>query len=224
MTKLVAVLGMILGVSLAARRASAQEAEHERRFELGARLGYALPFGVLRAEDAENGWSEVALGDVLSGQLPIGVDFGYRLTPALTLGVYGQYGVVFLKEHDEGCPEEAECSAMDLRFGLALRYHLAPDQKLDPWVAVGAGYEVLRGSGEQGGFESTQTYHGFELLNLELGLDVELAERLAVGPFVGLALGQFSSASFETVFGSVERDVSGLHQWLTLGVRGSFEL
>ncbi len=194
-----------------------------RRFELGARLGYSLPFGLLRAADAGSAADDVALPDVLSGQLPLTLEIGYWLTPELLAAVYGQYGFVFLETHPSGCPEGFDCSAADLRFGLELQYHVGRERDWDPWFGLGVGYEILRGNGDAGGFESTETYSGWEYLGLQAGVDFAAGSSAHLGPFVGLSLGRYTTASYDTPFGQSDEDVDGFHQWLQLGVRASLD-
>jgi hypothetical protein len=109
-------------------------------------------------------------------------------------------------------------------------------QKLDPWIGLGFGYEWLNITmeGSMGGRSAsiTMTPHGFEFFNLQAGLDIQVVEHFYVGPFVTLAVAQADSrsvdcttsvASFCDQFGA-SRDVrnKALHQWLLLGVRGTY--
>jgi hypothetical protein len=203
---------------------SVRAAETPARFHLGLQTGFALPMGKLMDADAERGMQQVELGDVLSGQVPLAVDFAYRLAPAVALGLYAQYGVVLVKEHDRGCPSGWDCSAGDIRFGIFGRYDFAPAAKLRPWVGLGAGYEILIGWGELGGFSSTHTYTGFELFNLRAGADFQLSDRFGLGPCLSFSLGNYDTEHIDGPIGEGSNDVSGLHQWLMLGVNGSFGL
>src|SRR5262245_12481435 len=92
-------------------------------FELGVRTGYALPFGKMDDQSTD-------VRETISGQIPVWLDVGYRVTPNLVLAAYGQLGIGLFKND---CPSGASCSAKDWRFGLAARYHIQPAEKLDPW-------------------------------------------------------------------------------------------
>jgi hypothetical protein len=76
------------------------------------------------------------------------------------------------------------------------------------------------------------TLHGFEFFNLQAGLDIQVVEHLFIGPFLTLAVGQADSMSIDCStsaagvcdqFGT-SRDIANtaLHQWLLLGVRGTY--
>ncbi len=128
--------------------------------------------------------------DVIAGQIPLTLDAGYRLTPDLSLGVYGQYGFVLL-EHCTGC------SGHDVSFGIQARYRLLPGSTLRPWVGLGIGYESLSLSqvpfatvGAPALADTTLT--GWELANIRAGWDFPLSRAFTLGPFVGASLGQFS--------------------------------
>jgi outer membrane protein W len=190
--------------------------EGPRGFELGARIGYALPMGSAQ-EDAK-------MSDAISGQLPLVLDAGYRITPNIYVGAYGQIGYVM--QSDKACPDGVSCSATDIKLGANVHYHFLPAATFDPWVGVGAGYEWLHSSASKGEMDVSSTGHGFELLNLQVGGDYRLAKQVAIGPFVGFSLGQYSKASITTngkeASGDIEK--TAMHEWLTLGVKGTFNL
>jgi outer membrane protein W len=183
--------------------------------ELGARLGYGIPMG----DAVKDG----KLSDGIKSQIPIWIDAGYRIDESLFAGLYMSYGIAQLKED---CPDGASCSATDIRVGLQGQYHLSPAESMDPWLGLGIGYEMAKLKVEAGGAEASTTYSGFEFLNLQGGLDFEAAEGVGVGPFLSFSLGQYSKAKVETPAGSVDGDIEdkAMHQWLTLGVRGTFQL
>ncbi len=229
MSRVVKAAGM-LAVLFVATSASAEGASPDTNGTEGAegvhlalRLGYAIPFGLLRAEDSASGLDEVKLNEVTAGQIPFWLDLGYWVAPQVMVGAYGQYGVVLLEDHPSGCPSGADCSAYDVRFGLQGQYHLLPGRDINPWMGLGIGYEILGGSGEQGGFTSTRTYRGMEYANLQAGATFALPGGVGVGPFLSLAFGEFSRAHFETFLGEADQEVEGLHEWLTLGVRLSYD-
>ena len=188
----------------------------DKKIKLGLRLGYGLPFG-----SAEDG---AKLKDGFSGQIPIWIDAGYMVTPNILVGLYGQYGFVSVKE----CRTGADCSAHDIRFGVQGQYHLSPAESIDPWLGLGIGYEILSESLSGGGSTADVSFKGFEFLNLQGGADFKVANALSVGPFLSFSLGQYSSEKISGFGAPIDRDGSvdktALHEWLTLGVKGTFGL
>jgi hypothetical protein len=188
----------------AATSTAGGEGYADKKIRLGLRLGYALPLG-----SSADG---VKMSDELSGQIPIWIDAGYMVTPNILVGLYGQYGFVQTKSSCTGC------SAHDLRFGVQGQYHLSPTESADPWLGLGIGYESLGLS--QGGEDGS--LKGFEFLNLQGGADFKVADALAVGPFLSFSLGKYSSATVNGVSGDIPQTAT--HEWLTLGVKGTFGL
>ena len=59
--------------------------------------------------------------------VPLWFDVGYRLSPALYLGAFFQYGFAFVnKDNATGCDQGISCSAHDISFGANLHYHILP--------------------------------------------------------------------------------------------------
>jgi outer membrane protein W len=156
----------------------------------------------------------VKMSDGVSGQIPIWIDAGYMVTPNILVGLYGQYGFVQTKN----CPAGASCSAHDFRIGVQGQYHLMPTESADPWLGLGVGYESLGTSFSGGGASIDTSTTGLEFLNLQGGADFKLADAFALGPFLSFSLGEYSS----TTGGSIDK--KAMHEWLTLGVKGTFGL
>jgi hypothetical protein len=215
------------------------QAPTEPRFELGLRTGYGVPLG--RYADARQLGSvrqdDVnALSDDAYGAIPLWLDFGYRLTPALMLGVYGMFGLVLPKSGAAsdplggGCPEGLDCFAIGLRFGVQGQYHFSPGAPIDPWLGLGLGYEWITShvEGRALGFliDIVTDHSGPELLHLQGGVDFQLARALSLGPFASLSAMQYTSCS-----ATLDDDDTGCslpdkawHGWLVLGVRGALGL
>jgi outer membrane protein W len=194
-------------------------------FELGARLGYGIPMG--DAVGAPEGGEATALGDIYKSQIPIWIDAGYRINENIFAGIYFAYGIAQVDSEEECDAAGADCSGSDMRFGIQGQYHISPAESMDPWFGLGIGYEIAKMKAEAAGMEATQTLSGFEFLNLQGGLDFQAAEGIGVGPFLSFSLGQYSKVKAEVpVLGEVDEDIEdkGLHEWLVLGVRGSFQL
>jgi hypothetical protein len=200
-------------------------ARAETGIEAGVRLGYGVPLGGLAGE--------ADLSDGVSGQIPIWIDLGYRPIDALMIGLYFQYGLAFMGgQFDDACDiDGVDCSASDLRLGLQAHYHISPQEQLDPWIGIGFGYEWLNLSVEGMGTEISIGVDGFEFLNLQAGLDIEVAEHFKIGPVLTLTVAQFSNASLDcagspacNLFGSPDGDIedTAVHEWLMIGVRGAY--
>ncbi len=184
-------------------------------FEIGARLGWGFPLG----ESAD----ENDLSDSISGQIPLQLDLGYRLDPQLFVGGYFQYGIGFVA--DDACGGGADCSASNVRLGLQATYHFTPvNQGNAGWLGAGIGYEWASLSAEGGGMEASTTLSGFEFFNIQGGYDFKVTDQFRVGPYGMFTLAQYSNASLE--FNGQEQDgdieEKGLHQWLFVGVKGTF--
>jgi hypothetical protein len=97
-----------------------------------------------------------------------------------------------------------------------------PAGSVDPWLGLGVGYEIFGASlTTQGRTISTDT-KGFEFLNLQGGADFKVADAVAVGPFLSFSLGQYSSVSSGDASGDITN--KAIHEWLTIGVKGTFGL
>lgn len=189
---------------------AAPAAAAEEGFEVGARLGYGIAMG-----DAAEG---LEMGDFVSGQIPLWLDVGYRIMPALMVGGYLQYGFGILGgDVSDACDATgADCSASVVRLGAQGQYHFMPWEAVDPWVGLGIGYEWASQSIGDASFGA----RGFEFLNLQGGADFAVADGLAVGPFLSFSLGQYSTSWVEDESSDIEE--TAMHQWLTFGVRGTF--
>jgi len=176
-------------------------------FELGLRTGYGLPFGKTTGSgptptttngantQSENG--AAALGDSVKGQVPLGLDIGYRITPAWYAGVYLNYGFTSLAENfDEICSQNGiSCAAHSARVGVNVHYHFLPAAKLDPWVGLGFGYELLGYKISGPDSDAGALLRGWELVNLQVGADYRVARGLRIGPVATFTLAQYSHFS-----------------------------
>jgi outer membrane protein W len=220
----------VLGLAVFAPVARAQAGG----FELGARLGYGIPMG--KAVDDPDG----ALSTGIKGMIPLQLDLGYRVIPNLTVGGYVMYGFGLNGDDTQATCDlaqasgaDASCSTSDVRLGIQAHYHIAPTKKTDPWVGAGFGYEWLSlgFDASLGGtsVKATSTTKGFEFLNLQGGVDFRAAPGFGIGPFLSFSLAQFGSfggscsgACTGITIANGDITNKALHQWLLLGVRGSF--
>jgi len=200
-----------LAVLFAPTLASAQ-------LSLGARLGYGFAMGEVMEEGD--------LGDIVKAQIPLQLDVGYRVTPALTLGGYFAYGFGRIGDDIMGlgdvCDQDGvDCSSRVYRLGVQIDYAFK-GPSMTPWVGAGFGYEWAKFKAEAGAEELEITFKGFEFLNLQGGVDWKVADKLSVGPFAMVSIGQYSTGAIDGDDEDIEN--KGLHQWLQLGVRGRFDL
>jgi hypothetical protein len=115
----------------------------------------------------------------------------------------------------------------DLRFGLNAHYHFLPAETFDPWLGVGAGYEIMNLSASAPGASVSASTRGFEFGNVQLGLDFKISPAFAVGPFATFTIAQFSDISASLNGQDVPTGGytnKGIHGWLIFGVRGVFDL
>jgi outer membrane protein W len=159
------------------------------------------------------------LSDWFPSQVPIWLDAGYLVTPNLLVGLYGQYG--FLTVAND-CDHSEICSAHEIRFGVQGQYHLAPTRTIDPWLGAGFGYELVSLHNRQGGNREDVGFNGWEFLNLQAGVDFEVARPFSLGPFLSVSFDRFSHAKFNDQ--SYDIPDKAWHEWITLGVKGTFGL
>ena len=223
------VMGFALGVSavLLTAQASAQAVG----FELGGRIGYGIPLGRVTGDTNDE------LSSTISGTVPIQADVGVRVLPQLMLGAYFQYGFGFVGDTTSDVCDEigADCSTRDVRLGVQGQVHFSPGETTDPWLGLGVGYEWLTIALEASTLSESATVkataHGLEFLQLQGGLDFQAGEHGGFGPFLSLSLAQFSrvSASCSGDCEGIDPDSESIedqatHQWLMLGLRGTFVL
>ena len=208
--------------SLLASKAGAQDLPPA--VELGARLGYGLPLGDVDTRAALAGTVGDPLGQTIGGMVPIWIDGGYRFAPRWFGGLFFAYAPGLL-----GGALQTECghvcSVFDMRVGAEVHYHLAPGTRWDPWLGAGLGYEWLHIGVSNGAYSPSSAElwaSGFELANLQAGLDVPVGTRVHIGPFVALTTAVYSwnsSLPSSSTFGG-----PALHAWVVLGVRGTINL
>jgi hypothetical protein len=180
--------------------------------QLGLRVGFAPAMG--------SAGGDLKMKDGISSQIPVQVDALYAVMPNLKLGAYASYGFGILGgDFKDACNAlNEDCSASVFRLGVQGIYSFAPVNQFTPWAGVGFGYEW--GTATEEGTDLT--FKGFELLNASVGADYKVNQQFAVGPFVGLSLGQYSKAEIDGTSGTI--DQKKMHQWMQFGVRGTFDL
>jgi hypothetical protein len=226
--KHIARFGILGAVLLSSSLAAA--APDDTGFEVGLRTGYSIALGT-SSRDTD-------LNDVVSGTIPIWLDLGYRITPNVMVGLYGSYGFGFVGSNAIGCDQSGvDCNVHNIRFGGQVHYHFTPDRSTDPWIGAGFGYEWLSQSVSASvlgnSFDLSGTVHGFEFINLQGGLDFKPSDssNFGIGPFIAFSLAEYASGSAScsgSVCGQLDLNAGSdigdksVHEWLTLGVRGTF--
>lgn len=216
---------------MVAPAASAQQlvpAPTGRAIQIGLRVGYGVPFG-----KTGRTVSDLIDGDLsrsIKGQIPIGVDVGYRITSHVDVGLLFQYG--FGRVGVASCNQSGvSCSTSDLVLGADAHFHPIPTASFDPWMGLGFGYERLDVSIDSGGQTVSARASGFEYVDVQLGGDVSVSPNIAVGPFVSLATGQYRTGRYVSVLRqgtttSLSQDITDrvFHEWLLFGVRGVYDI
>jgi len=197
---------------VAAAEPSGMNSVVERQgFDIGLRLGYAIPMGGIA--------QGLNLSDIMSGAIPFVIEAALRITPNFSLGGLFQYAIAQTKNCDPG----ASCSASIWRVGLEGIYNFRTGNAFDPWMGLGVGYEQLSLSESGGAVSGDLEVHGWEFLTLQLGGEYRVGPNFALGPFGSFSLAQYSSGSSG---GGPSGDImnTAMHEWLQLGVRGIFNL
>jgi len=182
-----------------------QDDDGSSGFAFGLRAGWAFPIGDLN--------STARMGDQIAGQIPVWLEAGWRLNKNLYFGLYGQRGFGF----SNGCPIGSDCSTSGWRVGVEGIYNVLPDAVLQPWGGLGFGYEWL--STSRAGEDNS--YKGFELLIVQIGVDWALNKQFSIGPFGSISV--FGKYTSQTSNG-VSNDISAGHNWLQTGLKATFKL
>lgn len=191
---------------------------------LGAQAGAAFPIG-----DLEDG---AAMKDAVARAFPLELRVGWRLDPALSLGLQGGWGYANLAEPMvTTCSNTgADCTSHLWRVAARGEYAFGGERWM-PFAAATLGWEwaVQRWELSSGNWEKA-TRSGW-LAGIEGGVDRPFSERLSGGVFVGLSAGQYRAISYKGEapgFGEYEDagEVASpsVHGWLSVGLRGTFSL
>ena len=208
MRKLI-VLGAVLAAIVVPAASQAQDAS---KWILAFRLGYAPAMG-----DAMSGQQ---MKDAIPSQVPLQLDVLYKFTPEFAAGAYLSYGFGQLSSAESDACNAAgvDCSMSTLRLGVEGTYTFITANQFVPWLGLGFGYEGVTEKVALGGASASQNTDGWEFLNLQVGGDYKVNPKFAIGPYVMLQVGQYSSIEGNSISNK------GTHEWLNVGVRGKFDL
>jgi hypothetical protein len=188
-------------------------------FQLALRTGVAVPFG--RVD------SGAKISDSFTPQASIVGDLGIKVASDIFLGAYIGVSVGGVGDTvKQGCDAVGvDCTAVGVRFGIQAHYHFNPDGKWNPWIGYGVGLELVTASGSKNNAKLDAGLVGVEFAHFMAGAEYRVGRVIGIGPFADFAVGQYGSASVETVQNGVSRKTSGelsdpsLHEWLTLGLK-----
>jgi hypothetical protein len=204
-------------LELVARSGRARADGRPVAIELGARAGFAVPFGDVEGHQGDT------LDQTIRYAAPLWVDLGVRPIPLLFLGLYATFAPGWVGDAlAAACsPYNNACSTDDARFGLQGHVHILPQSTWDPWVGAGVGYEWLRINDAQGSL----TTNGWEFVNVQAGLDIRLAAGAHVGPFAAFSMAQYDEASSSQSGFALASPFpnKALHQWFVLGLRAAYD-
>lgn len=199
-------------------------AEHVRQTQpmpptMGLFVSYAFAVGTGSGRlDSRNQDASSTL-DYLSKAFPFTLALGYRFSPRWSGDVSVAYAPVTL------AISGGADSANDGHLGAALRWHWPSLEPLEPWVAFGLGVEWL--SYRSNGFTDVGA-RGYDL-DLQIGSDVRMGRSWTLGPYASARVGTYQHLSLHPHWrgGSPSQvDLSfsdlALHEWFTIGVRGTF--
>ena len=177
---------------------------------LSARLSYAIPMGSLM--------QDLTLSDGISGGIPVVIEAAYRFNRNFSAGLAGQYAYMMTKNCDAG----ASCSATDYQFFVEGIYNARMGSTIDPWVGLGIGYEQLSLNESGGQNPGSGSASGWGLATLQVGGNFVAAPQVEVGPFLSFSAGKYGSLSSGGQ--SADIPMTTFHEWLQIGVRGTFNL
>jgi hypothetical protein len=200
----------------------------EQGLSFGVRSGYGIPLG--NAVEAEKFSNDV------NGLIPLWLDVGYRFNRNWYLGGFFSYGFGLVPSNrapafggalsPPDCSAPTSCSEYNLRFGINFHYHFSPMRLWDPWVGVGAAYEIFNFNFSRPRQSGSTSLTGFEFGNAQLGLDYRLSSQFVVGPFVAFTVAQYSNQNVSDGVTTTKLDVpnKAIHEWLMFGLRGLFTI
>jgi len=197
-----------LSLSLLATTASASAEERALRsrcYEAALRLGYS---------------SGSVLG--VPGFTFLGLEAGYHLSPRWTAGPYAEVGFIDSVAQKREGPETF--LGHHYRIGAQVFLHFVPKGLIDPWLGAGIGYasmgadvhSIITLASPVVTDDYRETARGFEWLNLQGGVDLNLAPVLALGAFARLSLVDYLSQHRQP--GEPHEPMRG---WLSAGAKAT---
>lgn len=159
------------------------------------------------------------MSDVYGWQLPIFFDIGGKPNKYLFIG--GYLGLAFGGGSDDNVScRPSGCFSVSARLGAQIQYHIAPDDRVNPWIGYGIGYQSLALANDTVAGDATTTVHGWEYGRFMVGLDVRISRGFGIGPYFDFSVGEYLRQNV-TVRGveSSSSLSSAAHYWITVGPR-----
>jgi hypothetical protein len=178
-------------------------------WSFGLRLDVGFPVGLLYGAPPGNQVAN-SLGDEFGVLLMASVDVGYRLTRHWYVGGYFSAG---LGTPSSDCAGSSQCDLNDLRFGLEGKYSISPSAFVDPWLGAGLGWEIANEATDAGAGHTD----GPEFFHLRAGVDFDVGHQVYLGPEAMITFGTFTDRE-------LSNESTKLHDWITLGVGGHYDL
>lgn len=200
-------LGALALASALAPRAARADGWEDRKpqgWVVGARVAGGVPFGDISGGSASNAFQ---------GTVSLWLDLGYRFSKHFSLAAEGAYSIAYVPNNNfGGCDGvSTDCSGTVWRLGASAIWHFLPCFRLDPWVSLGAAYEIFGISAtdaDTGEDLGTAYLSGPQFVHVGLGVDYHVDRLIDLGPFV-----DFSAADYNTD--------DSLHYLLTMGLRAT---
>jgi len=201
-------------------QAAPLQGERPVHVELGVRVAYAFSSGEYAQGKAIGSPSVDYYLPGAVGMIPLTMDAGVRLGKSAYVGAFVQYAVLSTSCLEAAVNQTFTCTGHDVRAGVDARIHFVPRGTADPWVGVGLGWEWLTAavSATSPGDSLSETLSGWSVAALMLGVDLRATRGLGIGPYF-----EFQWAGF-TQIQSADIGNKSLHEWLTLGLQGTFEI
>lgn len=215
MRRTIALSAVLLAGVIAGRSQTARAQEHnylERplpaptdALELKVGTGYTQGFGTIAPGRS--------VRDVAGPGLGIAADVDYRLSPAVSLGLQGQY---------QQFSSALNTGARGIATNIGMTYHAMPLSRGDPFARVATGYRLLWEQNPVGAAGLNVVRHGFELASATLGYDVRVSDDISLAPTIGADLNLL-----------VWQDINGVNRALSspqvasfvyAGIEGRFDL
>jgi hypothetical protein len=219
--KIALVLTVVFSVVVpATSRAQTPDPSGAPGVDLSVRTGFALPFGKTDADATQS------ISDEINGGIPLALEAAARINPMFSAGLMFQWVPLLVKNTTQNnCGNGVDCSGSVYHLGAEALLHF-PQPGLVPWVGAGAGYEWLSLTASSGGTSASAGASGFEFLFLQAGIDGRLTPQFSLGGFVMFSISQYGSESITQAGTTVSGDVTdtSIHEWLTMGIRGTVGL
>jgi hypothetical protein len=185
---------------------------------LGLRVGVAFPAGQAQPPSTDpvtDIMSSGALGDVVGVMVPVTLDVGYRVNAHWYAGAYLSVGYGTGSNCNEGGTAAATCYETQVRLGLDAQYNFLPHGRFQPWLGLGAGWEILNEISESSDEES-ESVNGPEWFHVDAGVDYAATQRQKVGLYVETSVAEYINPNTNTLYGT-------LHEWFTVGLRYRYD-